>query len=191
MAPSAQLVAWGQGGSTVEEAPGEGVCPEDHVTWKPRPCPGRKYGPAVTRASHTFHNKPPHGKDPAARPSNQGKQTRTNQHHGSADGTGQSGRTCQLLPSTASRGSACVHTAAKHGADWTSQPPPGSTRLRPPPTPGKGATPPAPACLAGTQHAAVVGAANHKPRGRSTVWLTRSRRCTSTAQTWNRTRTCY
>lgn len=94
--------------------PGEGVCPEDHVTWRPRPCPGRKHGPGATRASHTFHNKLTHGKDPAARPSNQGKQTRTNQHHGNADGTGQSERTCQLLPGTASRGSACVRTAAEH-----------------------------------------------------------------------------
>lgn len=179
--PGDRVGAWRSSAS-----PGEGARPEDHGTWIPRPCPGRKYGPVVTRASHTFHNEPPHGQDSAARPSN-----RTNQHHGNADGTGQSGRTRQLLPGAASRGSARPYRCRAQGAGWTSQLPPGSTCLRPPPTPGKGATLPAAGCLAGTQHAAVVSAANRKPRGRSTVWLTRPRCSAPTAQTGNRTRTCY
>lgn len=142
--------------------PGEGTRSKDHVTRRPRLHPGRKRGLGVSRASHTFHNKLTHGKNPATRPSNQGKQTRTNTTE-KLTGPGK-GRTHQLLPSNASRASACAHTAGKHGGGGGggSDPelPPGSTCFRPPPAQGKGATPPSPACLAGGYHAAAVGTAN-------------------------------
>lgn len=93
--------------------PGEGTRLKDHVTRRPRLHPGRKRGLGVSRASHTFHNKLTHGKNPATRPSNQGKQTRTNTTE-KLTGPGK-GRTHQLLPSNASRASACAHTAGKHG----------------------------------------------------------------------------
>lgn len=93
--------------------PGEGTRSKDHVTRRPRLHPGRKRGLGVSRASHTFHNKLTHGKNPATRPSNQGKQTRTNTTE-KLTGPGK-GRTHQLLPSNASRASACAHTAGKHG----------------------------------------------------------------------------
>lgn len=91
VAPSIQLVAWGRVGAWKNHLPqpGEGACSQDHVTWRPRLHPGRKRGLGVSSASHTFHNKPTHGKNPATRPSNHGKHTRTNQHHGNAEGTGQ------------------------------------------------------------------------------------------------------
>jgi len=140
VAPSIQLVAWGRGGAWKNHLPqpGEGACSQDHVTWRPRLHPGRKRGLGVSRASHTFHNKPTHGKNPATRPSNHSTQTGTDQQHGNAEGTGQ--REGAAAPSRR-----CVHRLRPCAHSWragvASEPrlPPGSTCLRPPPARGEGA----------------------------------------------------
>lgn len=160
VAPSVQLVAWGRGGSVGEAAP----------RW------GRERAPRTTgrgnRGRAQVENmvlRSPEPPTPSTTSLPMGKTLPQGQAT-EANRPAQTNTTEMLTGPGKAGGHASSFPARRPEALPASRPLPSTgCGLDPPPTPGKGATLPAPGCLAGTPHAALVGAANRKPRGRSTA----------------------